>query len=576
MQEEENKKSLLFWSCFFVGLNYIYHKKGAFFMLFRRKSLKYFALLLLLFSVSILALGCGGGAEQKAEEAAKDEQVLVYNMGTEPESLDPAKITGIPEGTVVYGLFDGLTRNTSEGLKPAIAEKWEVSEDGLKYVFYLRDAKWTNGDPVTAHDFEYAWKRALNPETGCKYAYQLYYIKNGKAYNEGKITDPDQVGVKAIDDKTLEVTLEAPAPYFLYLTSFYTLFPVHKATVEANPDWANSPETYVSNGPFKLAEWKHHDRIVQVKNEDYWDKDNVKLDKIVLTMIEEASTYLTMWENGELDAISSPPLADMERLMKEGKVQTHPYLGTYYYILHTEKEPFDDPRVRRALGLAIDRKMLTEHVTKGGQIPALAFVPSGIPDADGGDFRENGGEYIKDADYETARKLLEEAGYPNGEGLPEITILYNTSEAHKAIAEAIQEMWKTNLGIENVKLTNQEWKVYLNSRKEGDFHIARAGWIGDYLDPMTFLNMFVTDSEMNDGRWSNARYDELIALAKSTGDQKVRMEAMHEAEKILMEEMPIIPIYYYVQNVCVHDYVKGIFWDPLGPPQFKNAWIDKQ
>jgi len=541
----------------------------------QEKNLKFVFLMLVVFAFSLLAAGCGDSEEQSSEEPKEQEQVLTYNMAAEPESLDPAKITGIPEGTVVYGLLDGLTRNTANGLKPAIAEKWDVSEDGLKYTFYLRDAKWTNGDPVTAHDFEYAWKRVLNPETGCKYAYQLYYIKNGKAYNEGKITDADQVGVKAIDNKTLELTLESPAPYFLYLTSFYTLFPVHKATVEANPDWANSPETYVGNGPFKLAEWQHHDKIVQVKNEDYWNTDVVKLDKIVLTMIEEASTYLTMWENGELDAISSPPLADMERLMSEGKVQTHPYLGTYYYILHTEKKPFDDPRVCKAFALAIDRRMLTEHVTKGGQTPAYAFVPHGIPDADGGDFRENGGYYIKDADVETAKKLLEEAGYPNGEGLPEITILYNTSESHKAIAEAIQEMWKTNLGIENVKLTNQEWKVYLNSRKEGDFHIARAGWIGDYLDPMTFLDMFVTDGDMNNGRWSNARYDELIEIAKSSGDQKVRMEAMHEAEAILMEEMPVIPIYYYVQNICVHDYVKGVFWDPLGPPQFKNTWIEK-
>ncbi|MBO8128627.1 MAG: peptide ABC transporter substrate-binding protein [Peptococcaceae bacterium] len=531
------------------------------------------------FAFVFILAGCGGGQEESTGTASgemAEEQVLIHNIGTEPESLDPAKITGIPEGTAVYQLFEGLTRITEDGLKPAVAESWDVSPDGLTYTFHLRDgAKWNNGDPVTAYDFEYAWKRALNPETECEYAYQLYYVKNGEAYNAGEITDPDQVGVKALDEKTLEVTLEAPAPYFLSLTSFYTLYPVHKATVEANPDWANAPETFVSNGPFNLENWEHHSKLELVKNDTYWDAENVKLDKVILTMVEEQATYLTMWENGEIDTIESPPLADMDRLRAEGKLQTKPYLGVYYYIFNTEQEPFDDPKVRKALALAIDRKTIVEKITKGGQLPAFALVPPGIPDAEpGSDFREVGGDLFKE-DVETAKQLLAEAGYPNGEGLPEITILYNTHEAHKTIAEAIQEMWKTNLGIENVKLTNQEWKVYLNSRDEGDFHVARAGWIGDYADPMTFVDMFVTGGSQNDGRWSNARYDELVETAKNTGDQKVRMEAMHEAEEILMDEMAVMPIYFYTLNVCEQDYVRDVFWDPLGPPHFKSAWIAK-
>jgi len=529
-----------------------------------------------IFAFIIVAAGCSGSDKGTGTgpEGLAEEQVLVHNMAAEPESLDPAKVTGIPEATAIYQLFEGLTCMTEEGLKPAVAESWDVSPDRLTYTFHLRDGvKWNNGDPVTAYDFEYAWKRALNPETECEYAYQLYYVKNGQAYNEGKITNPEQVGVKALDEKTLEVTLEAPAPYFLNLTSFYTLFPVHKETVEFNPDWASSPETYISNGPFKLTNWEHHSKLEMVKSDTYWDAENVKLDKLVLTMIEEESTYLTMWENGEIDTIEEPPLADMDRLRAEGKLKIKPYLGVYYYIFNTKKEPFDDPKVRRALALAIDRKQLVEKVTKAGEIPAYALVPPGILDADpDSDFREKGGDLFKE-DVETVRRLLAEAGYPDGKGLPEITILYNTRGNHRVIAEAIQEMWKNNLGIENVKLTNQEWQVYLDSRDKGNFHMARAGWIGDYADPMTFIDLFVTGGSQNDGMWSSARYDELVETAKNTGDQKVRMEAMHEAEKTLIDEMAIMPIYFYTLPVCEQEYVRDVYWDLLGPPHFKYAWI---
>ncbi len=547
-----------------------------------KKSLTLLIGILLAAALTLAGCGGGGGSEEKQQGVPGTggmaaEQVLTYNNGTEPETLDPAKMTGIPEGTVAYALFDGLTRMTAKGLEPAIAKSWDVSEDGLTYTFHLRDAKWSNGDPVTAHDFEFAWKRALDPDTLSEYAYQLYYIKNGQAFNEGKITDPNQVGVKALDEKTLEVTLEAPAPYFLSLTSFYTLFPLHRATVEAHPDdWANSPETLVCNGPFVLDKWEHQAKIELVKNKNYWDADSVKLDKVVLTMVEEESTYLTMWENGELDSIEQPPINDIPRLKQEGKLQIKPYLGVYYYIFNTKKEPFDDVRVRKALALAIDRQAIVEKITKRGEKPALAYVPYGIPDAEpGSDFREIGGDYFKDNDIETAKQLLADAGYPGGKGLPPITILYNTREDHKIIAEAVQEMWKKNLGIENVTLTNQEWQVYLDSRDEGNFHVARAGWIGDYFDPMTFLDMYVSTNLQNDGKWSNAEYDQLIAAAKSTGDQKARMEAMHKAEKILMDEMAIMPIYFYSHAVCEHEYVKDTYWNPLGPPDFKYAWIAK-
>lgn len=537
----------------------------------------YFLFLILITAVFFLT-GCGDADEQNVRTGEMDQnQVLTHNIGVEPETLDPAKMKGIPEATVAYALFDGLTRMTAEGLQPAVAESWEVSPDGLTYTFHLRNTKWNNGDPVTAQDFEYAWKRVLDPDTASEYAYQLYYIKNGQAYNEEKIKDPEQVGVKALDEKTLQVTLENPTPYFLSLTSFYTFFPVHRATVKAHPDnWANSPETLIGNGPFNLAGWKHHAKIEAVRNEKYWDAENVKLDKVVFTMVEEASTYLTMWENGQIDSIESPPMSDIPRLATEGKLKSYPQLCTYHYIFNTRKPPLDNPKVRKALSLAIDRKKIVENVTKGGEVPALGFVPGGIPDAKpGSDFRKIGGNLFKDADIKEAQELLAEAGYPGGKDFPEIEILYVSSESHKMIAEVVQEMWKKNLGIKNVTLTNREWQVYLEKRMKGDFQVAFSLWVGDYLDPMTFLDVFVTGGPYNNGGWSNGEYDRLIKLAKTTFEQEDRMEAMHRAEEILIDEMAVMPVYFYVLNVCVKDYAHNVYWNPLGPPDFKQAWISK-
>ncbi|MGE5578234.1 MAG: peptide ABC transporter substrate-binding protein [Syntrophothermus sp.] len=531
-------------------------------------------LLLVMALVAVLAFGSAGMAFAAAAKPAKN-QTLTFNDGTEPETLDPNKSTGIPEAIIEINLFDGLTRlDKTDRPVAAIAKSWEISKDGLEYTFHLRDAKWSNGDPVTAYDFEYSWKRALAPETASEYAYQLYYIKNGEEYNTGKIKDANEVGVKAVDAKTLKVTLRAPTAYFLSLVAFPTYLPLNKKAVEAGGDtWYTKPETLVSNGPFKLAKWAHQDRIELVKNPTYWDAKNVKLDKLVMYMVEAESTELTMFETGQLDLGHYPPRPEMPRLIAEKKVKFTPYLGTYYYFLNVNKPPFDNPKVRRAFALAINRKQIVEKVSKAGELPAMAWVPYGIPDAKPGtDFRKVGGEYFKDNDVETARKLLAEAGYPDGKGLPPIEILYNTNENHKAIAEAIQEMWKKALGA-NVTITNQEWKVYLQSRDEGRYQVARAGWIGDYVDPMTFIDMMMTDNGNNDSFWGDKKYDELVKVAQTTTDPKKRYKAMHDAEKILMDAMPLIPIYFYTNPVLQKDYVKDVIMSMLGFYDFKYAWI---
>lgn len=514
-----------------------------------------------------------------AAPAPKDKQIARYNDGTEPETIDPAMSTGIPEANIELSVFEGLTRIGPGDIPvPGIASKWEISKDGKVYTFHLRKSKWSNGDPVTARDFEYAWVRALRPETAAEYAYQLYYIKNGQAFNEGKVKDVSQLGIKVIDDNTLQVTLEAPTPYFLFLTGFPTLMPVPKKFVEADPKgWFTKPETYVGNGPFKLAKWEHQSKIELVKNPLYWDARKTKLEKLIISLVEAASTEESMYETNQLDILDNIPLPSMDRWKKDPGFKMDPYIGTYYYIVNCEK--IKDKRVRQALFLGIDREILVEKITKAGQKAAYAWTPPGFPDPvkKGADYRAVGGDFLTTGDFkkdvEKAKKLLAEAGYPDGKGLS-LEILFNTSEAHKRIAEFIQQQWKTNLGID-VKVTNQEWKVYLKTRDTGDFQIARAGWIGDYVHPMTFMDMMVTGGGNNDSFWGNKKYDELIEKAKTSVDQKAGFKAMHEAEAILMDEMPVMPLYFYTNPNVYRPWLKGVNLSALGFWDFSKAWIEK-
>ena len=528
--------------------------------------------------ISLFA-GCGETTDG-GDQAAAGGGVVTHNLNSEPKSIDPALNTAVDGHQVIYGVFEGLCRldEKDQGI-PGIAESWDISEDNLTYTFHLRDAKWSDGQPVKASDFVYAWKRAVDPATAAEYGYQMYYLKNGEAINNGE-KPVDELGVKAIDDKTLEVTLESVTPYFLQLTAFPTYMPVREDVVSADPEgWALNMDTYIGNGPFKVQEWKHDDVLKLVKNENYYDADKVKLDGIDYVFIVEASTAVSAFESGEIDYMEAVP-AEKIAVLEEANDENFkilPYLGTYFYIFNMNQEPVNNPKVRKALSLAINRTDIVEQVTKAGQVPATGFVPKGVSMSDGTtDFQETAGDYnmpIDDSKVEEAKQLMAEAGYPDGQGFPTIELLYNTNEGHKAIAEAIQAMWKQNLGI-NVELRNEEWKVFQTSRNEGNYTVARHGWIGDYVDPMTFLDMWITASGNNDAKFSNPKYDELISKAKSTLG-KERDDAMLEAQAILMEELPVMPIYYYTNAILMRSTVKNAPKSITGPVNYREAYLEK-
>lgn len=529
-------------------------------------------LLSLILIVSIALTGCGAGGKKEAK-------IIRTNNSSEPGTLDPALAQGTHESWVLDHAFEGLMKRSEEGeIVGGMAKDYTLADDNVTYTFTLRDdVKWSNGDPVTAYDFEYSWKRALDPELAAYYAYQFFYLKNGEAYNAGKAS-VDEVGVKAIDEKTLEVVLEQPAAYFLELTAFYCYFPVNKAVVEANPEWANSPETYVCNGPFKLTEWAHKAKIVLSKNESYYDVANIKLDGIELGIIEDENTAWQKYEGGEYDFLTPLPQAVTAQLKEENSPELviGTDLATYYYNYNNKIKPFNNVKVRHALSMAIDRQTIVDKVAQGGQVPAGGITPFGIPDENNEDFREVVGNLLP-YDPDAAKALLEEGLAEEGMTLADMSqfsILYNTSEGHKKIAQAIQEMWRTAFGIE-LQIENVEFQVKLDREKAGDYAVSRAGWIGDYVDPMTFLDLFVTDGPYNDSKFSNAEYDELINIAKGTADQKVRFDAMRKAEEILMEQLPIAPIYHYTQPYAQKSYVKGVTKAVNRYPSFIYADIVK-
>lgn len=489
--------------------------------------------------------------------APPEDQILYFNNDAEPETLDPAKMTGVPEHTLALGLYEGLTRHDPETLEPlpGVAESWEISEDGTVYIFKLReDAKWSNGERVTAADFVYSYQRVLDPApvAPIQYSYMLWCLDNAEAYNKGEIESFDEVGVRAIDEGTLEIRLRASTPYFLDLISFETYMPVHKATVEKHGIKWTRPENFVGNGPFVLSAWTLNVEIVMTPNPHYWDRDKVLLREVHALAIDDQDTSVNKFLNGELHWIRSVPSTRIDELKLHPDYDASPYLGAYFYRFNTTEAPFDNPLVRKAFAMAIDRQTICERVLKGGQIPAGTHVPPGIHNYTSGE----GLPY----DPFRARELLAEAGFEGGAGLPSISLLYNTNESHKQVAEAIVDMWQKNLGV-TVSLENTEWKVYLDRVDNFDYQIARAGWIGDYTDPNTFMDMFVTDGGNNNTGWSNPRYDELIELAATTHDQARRFEYFREAETLLCRDgVPIAPIYFYVNQFMVHEDVIG--WYP--------------
>ncbi len=552
--------------------------------MFNRRMLTLSLAVVLAFSAVLAACGDknennNGKNNTGGDKAA--EQVFRMNLFSEPPSLDPGLSQDNNSFTVLNAAFEGLTRlDTEAQVQPGMAESWKISDDGKTYTFTIREgAQWSNGDPVKASDFEYAWRRVLDPnaEQVAPYAYQLYYIKNAQAFNEGLITDFTEVGVKAEGDHTLVVELENPTPYFLKLTAFFTYYPVHQATVEANPAWAAEASTFVSNGPFKLNEWLHSELISLVPNENYYAKDEINFTEVRLSMIDNSATELGMYETGELDWAGRPigeiPTDMIPQLREdpESNLQIKPIASAYYYVFNTTAQPFASAKVRKALSMAINRQLIVDEVTKGGQQPAFGFVGgvSGVSKP----YRDEVPDDFFTEDYAEAKKLLAEGLQEQGlTAFPTTTLIHNAGEGHTKVATAITDMWRQNLGIE-VKIESQEFGVLLSNRTNLNYQIARAGWGADYDDPMTYIDIFVSTGGNNDTGWKNPAYDELVRSAYAETDAQKRMDYIAEAEKMLMDDMIIMPIYYYTAVWMNRDYVKDVIIDYAGNIDFNRGHI---
>lgn len=523
-----------------------------------------------------LLASCGSG-ESNVLSGNRDG-ILHFGNGSEPQGLDPHVVTGVPEHFIIGALFEGLAAKNPYTLEPepGVAESWDISADGRIITFHINpEAKWSNGDPMRASDYVWSWQRLLTPALGAEYAYMLFPVKNAQAFNKGDVTDFDQVGVKALDDLTLEVTLDERTPYFIQLMDHYSTFAVHRPTIEKfgsasdrYTPWTRV-ENMVSNGAFVLSNWELYRRIEVTKSKTYWDRDKVKLNGIVFYPTENVVSEERMFRVGQLHYTASVPLGKIPvyQAMANSPYRQAPYIGTYYYLLNTTRPPTDNVKVRQALSMAVDRESLNSNVLKGTNIPAYSITP---PDTLGY-FPPRLFSY----DPERARQLLAEAGYPDGEGWPGLELTYNTSEDHRKIAVALQQMWQDTLNVP-ITLTNQEWKVYLDSITHMDFQIARRGWIGDYVDPNNFLDLFLTGGGNNNTGFADAHYDELILRkAPQAATAEERFAVFYEAETLLMEQMPIIPLFTYSSKHLIHPSVNGMPPNLMDWANFKYVSLDK-
>jgi oligopeptide transport system substrate-binding protein len=532
--------------------------------------------------------------EQTGDQTTGDKRYVVWNTAEDPKTFDPALNSASDGGYFIGNMFEGLTSDTSTGkIIMSGAKDVEVSEDGKTYTFTLReDGKWSDGQPVTAEDYVYSWLRVMSADSASEYGYiMIPHIKGGQEYFDGKIT-AEEVGLKAIDESTFQVELNYPIPYFLSLTAFYTYYPVRKDAVDKDPaNWYRNPETFIGNGPFKLAEYKSGSHIIMEPSETYRDYNNIKIDGVKAVMINEFTTAHNAYLNGDVMVNEYMPTEEIPQLLaSDPNFINKPQLGTYYYIFNMDNEFLKDVKVRKALALAIDRKKITENVTKAGEIPATGFIPSSLVDSEGNSYRTGGEEYGIDpnkAKLEEAKALLAEAGYPNGEGLPTFRFIYNTNDTHKKVAEAVQQMWE-EIGVK-IELTNQEWAVFQDSRHHGDFDIARGGWLGDYNDPMTMLDLWLANGGNNDAQW---RYNEQPVIAPNdkmlnpeqkefeelvTGSMlvsgKERDDMLRKADEVLIgKNMVLAPIYFYAYHDLIDsNVVEGIERTSTGTWIFKNA-----
>jgi len=554
-------------------------------------------------SLGMLLSGCGGTSAQSpspspsasapAESTPAEGFDMAVCIASEPQTIDPALNSAVDGAIMTQHMFEGLMKWSDSGhpvnekgnmnyaaLAAGQAESYEKTDNGdgtVTYTFKIRsDAKWSDGQPVTANDFVYSWQRLANPLTAADYCYMIDMVQGYAAVNAGE-ADPTTLGVSAPDESTFVVNLTYDCPYFLEICAFPAAFPVRQDIIEAYGDtWTTDDNSshYISNGPWKLAEWVHDSYIKMVPNEYHYDAANLGPNSLTFQLMEDQNSMLAAYRSGDLQFIEDMPVDEIAGLLASGELNIVDYIGTYYVCYQTQAAPFDNALVRQAFTLAIDSKYIVEQVTQTGQVPATGFVPAGIYDADanGDDFRTVGGDYwdapVDDATYqancEKARQLLAEAGYPNGEGFPTVTYLYNTSDAHKAVGEALQQMWQEELGV-TVQLQNQEWNAFLETRKKGEYQIARNGWIADYNDPCSFLDMWYTGGGNNDAQYSNPEYDAMIDAAKATSDPAERMSYFHKAEDIIIgQDWALGPIYFYTQKYMMADDISGAFYTPLG------------
>lgn len=526
-------------------------------------------------SLALLALTGCAGRETLADRAAREQMLLVGN-GAEPSNLDPHTITGIPERDIVVTLFEGLTRLDPETLeaRPGAAEKWDISPDGLRYVLTLREGlRWSDGQAITAHDFIASFRRLLTARLGSDNADEMYPVVGAEDFHKGVTTDFSTVGLKALDDRTLEVRLRHPAAFLLRSMSGRTWYPVPLHVMErlGDPLDPTNPWTragnLVGNGPFVLHAWEPNRHVEVRRSPTYWNRDSVRLNAVRFIPLENESAEEAAFRAGQLHVTGKVPLArlDFYRREEPESLRIAPYSGVYYYSFNVNREPFTDVRVRQALAMAVDRAAIVRNVTRAGETPAYHFTIEGI---DG---------YVSEArtrlDFDEARRLLAEAGYPGGRGFPPVTLLYNTAENHRVIAEVVQQKWKTELGID-VRLENQEWRVYLDNLQGGRYHLARAGLIMEPFDASQFLKVFTKDSGFNRTGWTDPEYDRLYEDVVNTTDPVVRERLMQRMERILTDAMPILPVYYYTRPYLLDPRVRGWADNLLGVAPLERVWLD--
>lgn len=525
--------------------------------------------------------------------------VLRWNIGADPLTLDPSLNGASDGGDVINNTHEGLVREINGIVYPGIAESWTISADGKVVTFHLRESNWSDGTPLTAQDFIYTYKRAMDPATASEYSWIWEYTNVIGALDfvfadtEAEDYDPealwDEVGISALDNYTLQFRLVNPTAYFVSLMAFYHFMPVKQASVEAPGGadglWAKNPSLAVSNGPFKLTAYTIGDSLVLEKNEEYWNAENVKLTRIEGKFIDNESTAYDAFNAGELDFIPQVPTSEMTRLIAEDpNFYVFPLLGTYYYSFNLNDAAglYDNLKLRKALAYAIDREAIVEALA-GGQVPAAGFVPPGFVDHEGKDFFETAGTYgmvADDSNFAQAVTLFAEAASEMGKTVAELkallaneTLLYNTSDAHAQVAQLVQESWNQVLGFQ-MKLGNQEWGVFQETRKNDQFDIARGGWLTDFMDPIGMLAIFTKENAYNDPNFDNPAFDALIAEAQATTSAQVHFEKLYAAQTLLMEAMPIIPVYHYSDFMYVKPYVEDWGRSVLGTVDFSRAHID--